>query len=55
MPIQVDPKPSLSKATPAVVIAVLLLIGFVLAVAWRWILFVLLILAVGAGYWLAHS
>jgi hypothetical protein len=49
---QVEPKPEKS-GIPLAVIAVLLFLGVVLAVAWRWIVFVLVLLAFGAGFWLA--
>jgi hypothetical protein len=38
-----------------VVIAVLLFIGLILAVAWRWIIFLLVVLAFGAGIWISRS
>jgi hypothetical protein len=49
---QIDPEGKWSKAVPGTVIAILLLIGFFIVVAWRWLVFVLIVLAFVSGAWL---
>jgi uncharacterized membrane protein YdbT with pleckstrin-like domain len=51
MPIQVDEERN-QKAAPIAVLVSLGLIALVLALGWRWILFVLIILAAIAGWYL---
>ncbi|WP_167315876.1 hypothetical protein [Rhizobium leguminosarum] len=51
MPIQVDEKKSL-RAAPIAVLVTLMLISAILALGWRWILFVFVALAAGAGWYL---
>lgn len=54
MPIQVDGPISLPKIpVAAVVLAVVVLIGFVAAIRLRALLLLLILIAAGCGYWLA--
>ncbi|ANL71942.1 hypothetical protein AMC83_CH01959 [Rhizobium phaseoli] len=51
MPIQVEEKKSV-KAVPLAILFTLGLIALILALGWRWILFVFVVLAAGAGWYL---
>lgn len=53
MPIQVD-RPKTSKAAPAVVLAVLVLMGVVIATNWQAFILLIVLLAAGAGWWVAQ-
>ena len=53
MPIQVDP-PKMSKVAPLAALGVLLAIGVVIATNWRAFILLLVLLAAGAGWWLAQ-
>ncbi|WP_322884186.1 hypothetical protein U8C35_06545 [Sinorhizobium medicae] len=53
MPIQVNEPKQASKVAPAVALGVLLFLGFIIATRWRALIFVLVIIAAGAGFWLA--
>ncbi|WP_017993846.1 hypothetical protein [Rhizobium leguminosarum] len=54
MPIQIDEERN-EKAAPIAVLIALGLIGLVLALGWRWILFVFIVLAAVAGWYLGSE
>lgn len=54
MSIQVEPEKQATDIPAAgIVLAILVIMGFIVAINWRVLLLVIIVAAAGAGYWLA--